>query len=115
MTPLQVLVLLNDPQLVEAAVALAERAMQDADDRRSQLQFIYRSLCSRQPSPAEMQILEQMLSEQLTYFSEQSEAAAQLLSVGDHRPASQLAPNELAALSVVAEGLMSYDEFLMKR
>ncbi len=115
MTPLQVLVLLNDPQMVEAAVALAERASREENSITEQLTFIFRSLCSREPTPQELSVLQQLYAEQHELFNGQTDAIQQLLKIGDHIVAEELDRSQLAALTVVAEGLMSYDEFIMKR
>jgi hypothetical protein len=115
MTPLQVLVLLNDPQLVETAVALAKRAMRAAETTPERLQFIFRNLCSRTASERELILLEQIFEEQSAPFKVDAEAAKKLVTVGDQVPAEALDTTVLAALAIVAEGLQSYDEFVMKR
>lgn len=115
MTPLQVLVLLNDPQLVETAVALAERSMLASEKTLERLQFIFRSLCSRSASTRELALLERIFEEQRLPFQADVESATKLIRVGDHVPAEELDVATLAALTIVAEGLQSYDEFVMKR
>ena len=115
MTPLQQLVLLNDPQFVEAARGLAERACLERPTREEQLHSVYRRLTSRHPSVAQAQVLLGLYEEQRNYFLEHTEALDQFLSVGDHRPDPALDRSALAALTVVAGGLMSYDGFVMKR
>jgi hypothetical protein len=115
LTPLQVLVLLNDPQYVEAARALAERAMQQSSARTTQLQFLFRALTGRTPTEQEIQLLAALFGEQLAEFRQQPEQAAKLLKVGDHVASSEVDVCELAAMAVVAEGLMTYDETVMKR
>ncbi len=115
MTPLQVLVLLNDPQLAEAAIGLAERAITHSQTQQQQLQFVFRSLCGRTANERELSVLAKLFEEQQAVFATNREAAKQLLAVGDHVPDPELATPALAALTVVAQGLMSYDEFVMKR
>ena len=115
LTPLQMLVLLNDPQYVEAARALAERALLQSPDRPQQLHFVFRSLTGRMPNDKEQQILAALFEEQLAEFSQTPEQAAKLLKVGDHPTNKDLDPLALAAMTVVAEGLMTYDETVMKR
>ncbi len=115
LTPLQILVLLNDPQYVEAARALAERALLQSPDRLQQLQFAFRSLTGRTPAEKELEILMALFEDQAAEFKQQPENAGKLLKIGDHQTNSQLDPTELAAMTVVAEGLMSYDETVMKR
>lgn len=115
MTPLQTLVLLNDPQYVEAARGLAERAMRVADDGAARATFIFRSLTGRAPSAAELSILLSMAAEQKGILSTDVAGRDQWLAIGDHRPAEGVDQAELAAWSVVASGLMSFDETVMKR
>ena len=115
LTPLQMLVLLNDPQYVEAARALAERALLQSPDRPQQLHFVFRSLTGRTPNDKEQQILAALFDEQLAEFSQTPEQATKLLKVGDHPANKDLDPLALAAMTVVAEGLMTYDETVMKR
>lgn len=115
MTPLQTLVLLNDPQFVEAARTLAESVMLEHTEPAQRVGSVFRRLTSRRPSDAELQILLQMLANQLSFFVADKEAATKFLAVGDHRPDVSLSAVELAALTAVAGGLMSYDEFVMKR
>ncbi len=115
LTPLQMLVLLNDPQYVEAARALAERSLKLEKDRHQQLRFVFRSLTGRTPRERELKVLDSLFHEQFTEFKQQPGQAAKLLKVGDHPASSEMDPDELAAMTVVAEGLMTYDETVMKR
>ncbi len=114
-TPLQVLVLLNDPQSVEAARALAERAMLSTNDSSERARFIFRALTARSPSQAELDVLLALYQEQHALFAADATGSQQWLSVGDHRLAPQLAPSEAAAWSALASGLLSFDETIMKR
>lgn len=115
MTPLQMLVLLNDPQFVEAAKALAEKAMLTHERLEDQLTLVFRSLITRQPDAGELAVLKRMYSEQKTYFEKDESSATELLTIGDHICNPDLEIAGLAALTVVAEGLMSFDETVMKR
>ena len=115
MTPMQVLVLLNDPQYVEAARAMAANAIENDTSSENRIRKLFRALITRVPSERELQVLTSLYDDQLNYFNENAEAATLLLKVGDHRAVAGIAEAELAALSVVAEGLMSYDETVMKR
>jgi hypothetical protein len=122
MTPLQTLVLLNDPQYVEAARAIAELALRDspAGDRPSveeQLQTIFVRLTSRRATPSELEVLQQMRHDQLDWFESQegSSTLEEWLAVGDHQVSTTCDRLELAALSAVASALMAYDETVMKR
>lgn len=114
-TPLQILVMLNDPQYVEAARALAAQAIESHDRIEEQLQFVFRSLTSRGADQQELAVLARMRAEQLDYFGNHPQAAVHLLAVGDHQADPESATAELAALSAVAGGLMTHHETVMKR
>lgn len=115
MTPLQVLVLLNDPQYVEAARALAAQAMQSNESTDDQIVTLFRRLVTREPAELELKVLRSLFDEQLKHFSDKTKQAEELLAVGDYSADESLDKTELAAMTVVAEGLMSYDETIMKR
>jgi hypothetical protein len=114
-TPLQALVLLNDPQYVEAARALAEHVMRAEPDTQARLTRLFRLLTSRHPADAELRVLRSLLDQQQAAFAAEPEAAAQFLEFGDHRPDPAWNPSELAALTVVAQALLNYDETVRKR
>ena len=56
-TPLQALVLLNDPGFVEAAKQLAVRVTKEATHPAAQITQAFRHVCSRTPRPAELAAL----------------------------------------------------------
>lgn len=115
-TPLQVLVLWNDPQFVEAACALGEQALKEHPaDVGEQVRFVFRRLTGRHATDAEVEILQRLHTEQLAEFTSGRCDAGSLLTVGDHRIADDLDPNHVAALALVAQAVMSHDAFLMKR
>ncbi len=115
LTPLQVLVLLNDPQFVEAARAIAERSMKRNEGTSDRVAFIFKSLAGRAANAKEMSTLMAMYEEQLQEFQANPTLAAALAKVGDHTASQDLDGNQMAALTVVAQGLLSYDETVMKR
>ena len=115
-TPLQALVLMNDPQYVEAARALAEllliRHPADTDGRWVEA---FRRLVSRPPDDAEAKVIARLHKEQLDYFRQHPEDAGTFLHVGERPPNDALPVDDLAATTVVVEALFSYDESMMKR
>jgi hypothetical protein len=115
-TPLQALVLLNDPQYVEAARVLAQRATTEGGPQvADRLSWTFRILTSRPPVAAELEVLKQLWDEQRQAFAAQPEAALQFLAIGDQKRDEKLDAAELAALAVVAETIMNFDETVTKR
>ena len=115
-TPLQALVLWNDPQFVEAARMLAARVLLelpgsgDADrlDRLFEL-----ATASPVPPAAAAAVLETLEAFRLRYGDDQT-SAAQLLSVGEIDPPSDLDARELAAWSMIANAVLSSDSAIVK-
>lgn len=115
-TPLQALILLNDPQYVEAARVLAELLVkQFPEQTNARWGEAMRCLISRDPSEQESAIMNDLYAAQLAYFEEDSSRAHQLLKIGERARDESLPVAPLAATTIVIEMLMSYDEFMMKR
>jgi Protein of unknown function (DUF1553)/Protein of unknown function (DUF1549)/Concanavalin A-like lectin/glucanases superfamily/Planctomycete cytochrome C len=114
-TPLQALVLMNDPTHVEASRKLAERLMTESGPTpRDRITFGFRLVTSRFPEDSELVPLLNLLAEQLPRFAADSESAKQLLSVGESSRDESLSAFELAAYTVVAGVLLNLDETVTK-
>jgi hypothetical protein len=115
-TPLQPLVLLNDPQFVEAARKLGERALHEADPSPdARITFAFRLLTSRTPTAKELAILRRLYDEQLASFRADGEGTASLLKVGEANSDPALNQAELAAATALASAILNFDEALLKR
>ena len=113
-TPLQALATLNDPQFVEAARHLAELAMSGRSRDEEMLQFMAARLLARTLSAKELSIVKGTLKEMRSYYEQQPDAAKQLISTGESKPAENLPAPQLAAMTMVANQLMNLDETLNK-
>jgi hypothetical protein len=115
-TPLQSLVLLNDPQFVEAARTLAERALRRFPaDVESLNRMAFRALIGRTPDAIETKILQRAFAEQRTLFAGRPADADGLLGVGESAFDAALPRVDLAAMTVVVSAIMNFDEFVMLR
>ena len=115
-TPLQALVLMNDPTYVEAARELAERVLREggtAEDDR--LAFAFRLPLARPPSAEEAQVLKKLHVEQLAHYRADGEAARKLLTLGESPADPSLDPAELAAWATIASVILNLDEAVMKQ
>jgi hypothetical protein len=113
-TPLQALVTLNDPQFVEAARHLAQRALREGRghfDR--QLDYITLHLLSRTFQPAERTVVARAYQDYLDYYASHPEDAKKLLLIGESKPGDGAAADS-AALTMVANQIMNLDEVLNK-
>jgi hypothetical protein len=113
-TPLQSLVLLNDPQFVEASRTLAQRLLrQSPRDARERHRDAFRVLIGRVPDDAETAILAKMFEEQLQWFARHPADALEYVSVGDSAPDPSLPPAELAATTAVVNAIVNFDEYVV--
>ena len=114
-TPLQALVLLNDPVYIEAARALAERVLREEPahpDKR--LVRAFRHTLGREPQWDELEVIHKTYAQQLARFRDDSDAAAALLKVGEAPVLVKADPAELAALTAVANVLLNLNETITK-
>jgi len=107
-TPLQALVLWNDPVFVECARELAALATRAASTPRERIEFALRRVAARDPRDAELEALEQLWTRERARFGEHPEAAAALV------PAAEPDPG-LAALTLVCSTLLASDAAVMLR
>jgi hypothetical protein len=115
-SPMQALVLLNDPQFIEAARVLAEKIFsQQNQTLNSHIDEAFRFLLGREPKPREAEISEKLFDEQLEFFKSNGSAAEKILSIGEHPRSSNLAKSDVAAMTMLLNTLMNHDEFVMRR
>ena len=115
-TPLQALVLLNDPQFLEAARVLAQKLLlQPQATTEQRIESAFRIVTSRRPSPSELSILQRLYREQKLHFDSQLEAAKEFLSIGETARDETLELADHAAMTVLVETLMNFDEAVTKR
>jgi hypothetical protein len=114
-TPIQALVLMNDPTFVEAAKALAQRAMKAGTGPEEVAAFAFRRVMARRPDPAELKVLLRVYGEQRASFSEKRDAALKfLLGAGQLKHDESLDPVDLAAWTMVASMILNLDEAVTK-
>lgn len=114
-TPLQALVMLNDPTFVEAARALAGRMMSEAgptDEARAT--FAFRLATSRPPKPAELEILATAFRKNRARLAADPDRAPKLLAVGESKSDPAHDATELAAWMTVASMILNLDESISR-
>ncbi|MCE9605868.1 MAG: DUF1553 domain-containing protein [Planctomycetia bacterium] len=112
-TPLQALVMLNDPEFVEAARALAERVLREAsstsDERAASL---YRIALQRAPQADERKLIVELVDKHRAEYKADVAAAKVLVDVGARPVAVGLDPAELAAWTGAARIVLNLHEFI---
>ena len=108
-TPLQSLVLLNDPVFVEASNRLAQKVFSKTQIPENQIIMCYQSALQHEPNSNDLEALQNLYETSLEQFKKKpSEMKAYLK--GNQKPNA-----ELAALSVVANAIINLDEFVTKQ
>ncbi len=101
-TPLQALVVMNEPQFVVAGVALGNRMIQEGGSSpNSRITYGFRLITGRKPEPQELAVLEKSLARHLDRYK-QDEANAKSLA----------GTPEQAAYAVLGSTLINLDEFI---
>ncbi len=114
-TPMQALVLLNDPQFTEASRLIAYRMISEGGtDEEERISFAFRLATSRHPHEKEMALLVELLKDQHDVFSREPELADNLLNIGEYKLKAGFDLAELAAYTVVANTILNLTESISK-
>jgi Protein of unknown function (DUF1553)/Protein of unknown function (DUF1549)/Concanavalin A-like lectin/glucanases superfamily/Planctomycete cytochrome C len=115
-TPLQALVLMNDPTYVEASRALAQRTLlEGGKDDKARVAYAFRLATARTPTDKESGILRSLLKSRLDGYRKDRNAAIKLLHVGESPYDKKLDVAELAAWTTVASAILNLDETITKQ
>jgi hypothetical protein len=115
-TPLQALVLMNDPQFVEASRVLGQRLLKTfPGDENAQIREAFRELTGRLPDEKEAAILRQLFAEQKDFYTKESGEADKLLATGESKWDEKLPRADFAATTMLVNTIMNFDEFVMER
>lgn len=114
-TPLQALVLMNDPQVIEAARVLALQALSQSElSLKEQINFIFRKATSRNASDKELASLVAYYEEEYQAFAKNKSNAESYLSIGEKRIETDISPIVLAAFSLVTNAIFNLDEAICR-
>ena len=114
-TPMQALMLMNDPQFFEAARALAEHTIKDGGDTpEARIAYIFEIATARLPKPKEEALLLETFQAHYQELAADPEAAKALIAVGESPPDETLDAVEVAAWTMIANLILNLDEVLNK-
>ena len=113
-TPLQSLVLLNDPTYVEAARKFAEKVLAYTGSDNDRIRQAFLMAICREPSENEIKILNELLETAISRFERDKPSAEKLLQVGYSKPAAKTDQTRLAAWTTVTSLILNLDETITK-
>jgi hypothetical protein len=115
-TPLQALVMLNDPTVLEASRVLAQRLEKDSTTGSDKIVRAFRLILCRKPSAQELNTLTQYYEYQLAEFRKNPTAARKTLTVGEYPQTANANADTVttAALMRVIDTLYNLEEAITK-
>ena len=113
-TPLQALVLLNDPTFVEAAKVIGEN-MARIDDPKSSIAEAFTQLTGKHPNNQELELLLKVRNREYEIFKQHPEKSKGWLEAGEYEVDPNLDQQLIAANAIVASVILNGDVAITKR
>lgn len=113
-TPLQALVLMNDPQLLEAARVLAQRTANMKISEDQKIERLFRLVLCRKASEKEMIMLKSYYLQEKNKFTLQKKRAEEFLKAGEYDQINTKNIAETAALMQINQMIFNLDETTVK-
>jgi hypothetical protein len=111
-TPLQALVMMNDPAVLEASRVLAARLIQENSDEKAKIIKAFRLIVCRTPTDRELDILTAYYAKQRKTITDQ--AAIKMVSVGEYPLTKNVDRKTQAALMRVISTIYNLEETITK-
>ncbi len=113
-TPLQALIMLNDPSVLEASRAFAQQLLTEKTGMEDKIDKAFRTIICRKASLKEKTILTNYFNEQLALFKNKKLDADKTLSIGASPINKQVDLDMSAALMKVVSTIYNMDEAITK-
>ncbi|HEY5917769.1 MAG TPA: DUF1553 domain-containing protein, partial [Chryseolinea sp.] len=113
-TPLQALVVLNDPMVLESARVFAERLMQQSSSPEEKINLAFRSIVCRNPKDAEFDKLVEYYKSEVAAYTAAPGEAKKFIKAGEYPHVEIQDVVSLAALMQVVHTLYNMDESITK-
>jgi hypothetical protein len=113
-TPLQALILLNDPQVLEAARVLAEKLSTENISDEQRIEKAFRMIICRKETEKEKQILSGYYKKEKEEFLKQPAKAESFLKAGEYKHEEKINKVEAAALMRVVHTIYNMEEAITK-
>ena len=113
-TPLQALLLMNDPQYLEAARALAERVLITTRSSKDRIDLMYQWCLARHPTQRETSELMKVVEDLRKHYEADSTATELLVDDGRDNQDDQTNASAIAAWTVAANLMLNLDEVVTK-
>jgi hypothetical protein len=113
-TPLQALIMMNDPAVLEASRVFAQKLATEQSTTSEKLVKAFRSIVCRRPDAKEEKVLVDYYNEQLHDFQQKKLNAVMTLEVGEYPQDKTADENQTAALMKVINMLYNLEETIVR-
>ncbi len=113
-TPLQALMMMNDPTVLEASRVFAETLMEEKSSADDKIKKAFRRILCRRASDKEAGILKAYFDDQLKQFQQKQLDASATLNVGEYPADKKVDVNNTAALMKTISMLYNMEEAIVK-
>lgn len=112
-TPLQALIMMNDPTVLESSIALADLLVAKKENTTTALTQAFMRIVNRRPDQKELDILLQYWKEQDDYFKAHPKTIEEVVKVGEYKLKSPPSP-DIAAMARAIQVIYNMDEAITK-
>ena len=113
-TPLQALIMMNDPTVLEASRVLAQKLVAEQSSTEEKIKKAFRLIVCRHASDKELSILKKYYDEELQLFRQKKLDATATLKIGEYPLNEKIDPNISAALMKVVNTIYNMEEAITK-
>jgi hypothetical protein len=113
--PQQALVLLNDPEFVEAARAFAIKALENSKDDAARLNWAFEKATGRKPAVSEAKLLMDLLVKHRKEYTADPNEVAKLMAVGEAKAPAGMSLTDLAAWTNVCRVILNLHETMTRQ
>lgn len=113
-TPLQALVMMNDPLVLEASRVLATTLLEKHQDADKAIEEAFERILCRSPNSKELRILTSYFQEEKERLSKKPEAIMDLVKIGESKLDVAKANHNTAAMMLVVSTLYNLEEAITK-
>jgi len=113
-TPLQALIMMNDPTVLEASRVLAQKLAAEQRDATNKISRAFRLIVCRKATDNELKILNDYFNDQLQLFKEKKLDAQTTLKVGEYKTNDKADVNITAALMKTISTIYNLEETITK-
>jgi hypothetical protein len=113
-TPLQALIMMNEPLVLESSRVFAQRLVAEQSNKEDKLKKAFRRIICRNPSAKELSILTAYHTDQLSQFTKKNLDAAATIKAGEYPGEEKGNVNETAALMKTITMIYNMEEAITK-